>query len=129
MQENLSRRQVLISLGLVILIIVLLLALVDVGEVFQMLLQADWRLLLLATACLILCYGLITFRTRYLLAGQPGYLETLKVDGSGFMLSILIQVPNSAYRVLVMDRTTSVEVPKATSATVVEILQGSILWW
>lgn len=126
MSEDLSRRQILISLGLVILIIVLLFALVDVGVVFQVLLKADWRFLLLGTGCLLLAYGLITLRTRYLLSSQPGYLDTLKVDGSGFMLSILIQIPNSAYRVLVFNRTTSVEIPKATSAMVVEIFQGSI---
>jgi hypothetical protein len=42
-QEDGSRRQLLISAGLVILVIVLLFALVDVGAVVEMLLVADWR--------------------------------------------------------------------------------------
>jgi uncharacterized protein (TIRG00374 family) len=126
MEAHGSRRQILISIGLVILIIVLLLALVDVGMVFSLLLQADWRLLLLGAAFLVLCYALITLRSRYLLANQTGYRETLHVDSSGFMLSVLMQIPSSAYRVLAIDRTTSVEMPQATSAMVVEILLGSI---
>ena len=43
------------------------------------------------------------------------------------MLSILMQIPSSAYRVVVIDRTTSVEMPRATSAMVVEILLESIV--
>ena len=43
------------------------------------------------------------------------------------MLSILMQIPSSAYRVVVIDRTTSVEMPRATSAMVVELLLGSIV--
>ena len=117
MQRNNSPRQLLISAGLVILVIVLLLVLVDVGAVIEMLLLADWRMLLLATAFLIAGFGLTTLRTRYILGNKPGYLDTLKVDGSGMMLGVLIQFPSSAYRVVTMDRTTEVKASEARGSS------------
>ena len=76
MQGNCSRRQLLISAGLVILVIVLLLALVDVGAVVEMQIQANWWMLLLATAFLLLAFGFTTLRTRYVLGNRPGFLDT-----------------------------------------------------
>jgi uncharacterized membrane protein YbhN (UPF0104 family) len=127
MEVDRSRRQLLISVGLVFLLIVLLLALVDIGAVVDMLILADKRMLLLAAFFLLLGYGLITVRTRYLLKNKTGYLETLKVDGSGFMFSILIQLPNSIYRVIALDRTTSVKASQATSMVFLEFLLTFIL--
>ena len=127
MQESGSRRQLLISAGLVILIILLLFAFVDVGAVIEMLLLADWRMLLLATLFLVIGYGLTTLRTRYILGNKPGFLDTLKVDGSGMMLGVLIQFPSSAYRVVTLDRTTSVEASEATSVIVAEYVLSLIM--
>ena len=127
MQRNNSPRQLLISAGLVILVIVLLFALVDVGAVIEMLLLADWRMLLLATAFLIAGFGLTTLRTRYMWGNKPGYLDTLKVDGSGMMLGVLIQFPSSAYRVVTMDRTTEVKASEATSVIVAEYVLSLIM--
>lgn len=127
MQENGSRRQLLISAGLVILVIVLLFALVDVGAVIEMLLLADWRMLLLATVFLVIGYGLTTLRTRYMLGNKPGYLDTLKVDSSGMMLGILIQFTSSAYRVVTLDRTTPAKASEATSVIVAEVVLSLLM--
>jgi uncharacterized membrane protein YbhN (UPF0104 family) len=127
MLANVSFRQFVTTLGMVILILLLLLTLVDVDAIFDMLRYADWRLLLLAIACLLLSYGIFTLRTRYLLSNKAGFLETLHVDNSGFMLSILMQIPNSVYRAIALNRTTPVEMSRASSAVVVEFSQGTIL--
>lgn len=127
MLTNTSFRQFLTTVGMAILIILLLFTLVDFGAVFDMLRYADWGLLLLGVTSLLLSYGFFSLRTRYLLNNEVGLLDTLHIDNSGFMLSILMQIPNSVYRVAALKRTTKVETSQASSAVVVEFFQGSIL--
>ncbi|MFC2026180.1 lysylphosphatidylglycerol synthase transmembrane domain-containing protein, partial [Chloroflexota bacterium] len=124
---NLSRRQVLIGAGLVLLVIILLLALIDIGAVIDMLLLADWRFILLGTFFLLLGYGIVSLRTRYLLENKTGFLETIKVDSSGFMLSILAQIPNSIYRAVAINKTTDTEGSLSTAMVVSEYTMAFIL--
>lgn len=127
MLTNTSFRQFLTTVGMAILVILLLLTLVDIGAVFDTLRYADWRLMLLGIVSLMLSYVIFSLRTRYLLNSEVGLLDTLHIDNSGFMLSILMQVPNSVYRVAALKRTTTVKTSRASSAVVVEFSQGSIL--
>lgn len=127
MQENGSRRQVWITVGLVVLLIVLLVSLVDMGAVFDLLRQADWQWLLLGTGFLLLCYGILAVRWRYVLANQPGLTKTLHILTSGLMFSIVTPIPNSPFRVVVMDRTTPVKATEATSSILIEYVLSFIL--
>jgi uncharacterized protein (TIRG00374 family) len=127
MGESGSRRQILITVGLVALLIFLLLSLVDMGAVFDLLRRADWRLLLAATGFLLLCYGLLAVRWRYVLANQPGLAKTSHILSSGLMFSIITPIPNSPFRVVVMDRTTPVKATAATSSILIEYVLSFIL--
>jgi uncharacterized protein (TIRG00374 family) len=127
MEVNGSRRQLLITIGLAVLLIALLVSLVDIGAVFDLLRQADWRLLLLGTGFLLLCYGLLAVRWRYVLANQPGLTKTLHILTSGLMFSTITPVPNSPFRVVVMDRTTPVRAFEATSSILIEYVLSFIL--
>jgi uncharacterized protein (TIRG00374 family) len=111
----------------VILLIALLLIVVDVGRVIELLLLADWRWMLLGIGFLLLGYGLLSVRMRYLLGGRVGFRDTFRADTSGMMLTILMQLPNSVYRPLVMDRTTDVEMAQATPAVMMEVVFAQIL--
>ena len=127
MNRNGSRRQLWITIGLVILLILLLVSLVDMGAVFDLLRGADWRLLLLGTGFLLLCYGLLAVRWRYVLANRPSLAKTLHVLTSGLMFSIITPVPNSPFRVVVMTRTTPVKTTEATSSILIEYVLSFIL--
>ena len=127
MQNSGSRRQVLLTVGLVVLLIILLISLVDMGAVFDLLRQADWRLLLLGTGFLLICYGLLAVRWRYVLANQPRLTKTLHILTSGLMFSIITPIPNSPFRVVVMDRTTPVKATEATSSILIEYVLSFIL--
>lgn len=121
------RRQLLITIGLVVLLIVLLFTLVDMEAMFDLLRQADWRLLLVGTGFLLLCYGLLAIRWRYVLANQPSLVKTLHILSSGLMFSIITPIPNSPFRVVVMDRTTPVKATEATSSILIEYVLSFIL--
>ena len=127
MQSNTTRRRLIIIVGVVILLVVLLLLVVDVERVIELLLQADWRWMLLGITCLLLSYGLLSVRMRYLLRGQVGFRDTFRADTSGMMLTILMQLPNSIYRPLVMDRTTDVGISQSTPAVMMEVVFAQIL--
>ncbi len=105
MQTNTSRRRTIVIAGVVIILIALLLLVVDVPRVVELLLLADWRWMLLG-------YGLLSIRMRYLLDGRVGFRDTFRADTSGMMLTILVQLPNSVYRPLVMDRTVEMAVAR-----------------
>jgi uncharacterized membrane protein YbhN (UPF0104 family) len=127
MAESGSRRQVLITIGLVALLIFLLLSLVDMGAVFDLLRRADWGLLLAGTGFLLLCYGLLAVRWRYVLANHPGLAKTAHILNSGLMFSIITPIPNSPFRVVVMDRVTPVKATAATSSILIEYVLSFIL--
>ena len=127
MNERSSRRQLLITVGLVVLLIVLLVSLVDMGAVFDLLRQADWRSLMLGTGFLLISYGLLAVRWRYVLANQPRLTKTLHILTSGLMFSIITPIPNSPFRVVVMDRTTPVKATAATSSILIEYVLSFIL--
>ena len=127
MRESSSRKQVLITVGLVVLLIALLISLVDMGAVFDLLRQANWRLLLLGTGLLLICYGLLAIRWRYVLANQAPLTKTLHILTSGLMFSIITPIPNSPFRVVVMDRTTPVKATEATSSILIEYVLSFIL--
>jgi uncharacterized membrane protein YbhN (UPF0104 family) len=122
-----SRRQYLTIAGMVILIVYLLVTLIDIGRVVELIGIAEKDELLLGIGLLIVSYGLISVRWRYLLGNRTGYLHTLKVDTSGYMLSILMQIPNAAYRVVAISKTADVKMSRATSAMVVDFLVGTTL--
>jgi len=127
MQPGSPRRQLLITVGLVILLIIFLFLLVDVGAVIDILRQADWGLLLLGVPFLLLCYLLLLIRWRYLLANAPTLKETAHVLFSGLMVSITTPIPNSPFRVVAISRTTDVKATTATSSIAVEYLDSFIL--
>lgn len=127
MVEQTSRRQTLIIIGLIALIIVLLLTFIDFSAVFDILATADWRLIGAGAVLLILSYVFLTFRWRYLLGNRHSYQDSLSVAGSGYMFGILIQLPTTIYRVLVMERKSMAKVSESTSAIAVEVVLSLIL--
>lgn len=106
--------------------VVLLLKLVDVREFITIMREANWGVILLAVFFLVLSYWLISLRWRYLLSNEPGIIQSFHIVGSGSMLGILMQLPNSPYRVVTVDRSTSLETSEATLSTVVDVLTGHI---
>jgi len=78
-----------------------------------------------------LLLGLIITLPFFLLLGREiawgqtiGYFDTLYVDGSGYMFTILMQFPNSALRVFAINRSTEIEGSVTTSALTIEIMAG-----
>jgi len=118
------RRQIFRSVGLVILIIFLLLLLVDFEAMWEGFLLTDWREYAISVGFLIVAYGLITWRTQFLLKKKLGYFDALYADSSGYMFSILMQLPNSAFRVLALNRSAGIDTSLATSALTVEVITG-----
>ncbi len=125
--ERSSNRQTYIILGLIALIIILLLTLIDFSLVFELLLSADWRLIGAGTVLLILSYVFLTLRWRYLLGNRHTYQDSIHVTGSGYMFGILMQLPTTVYRVLVMERKSMAKVTESSSAIAVEIVLSLIL--
>ena len=113
---------VLIAIGVIVMLVV-----IDFAEVIRLLREADWRLIFLAMFFLVLSYVLISIRWRYLLRNENGFMQTFHIAGGGFMLGILMQLPNSAYRIVAADQSTSVETSDITSSTVVDVSYWSRL--
>jgi uncharacterized membrane protein YbhN (UPF0104 family) len=118
------RQHIFRTIGLIILIILLLLLLVDFEAVWEGLQLTDWREYTISVGFLIVAYGLITWRTRFLLEKKLGYFNALYADSSGYMFSILMQLPNAAFRVLALNRSAGIDTSLATSALTIEVITG-----
>jgi len=127
MAERSSNRQTYIIIGLIVLITILLLVLIDFSAVFELLSTADWRLIGVGTVLLILSYVFLTVRWRYLLGSRHTYRDSLNVTSSGYMFGILMQLPTTVYRVLVMERKSMAKVTESSSAIAVEVILSLIL--
>lgn len=127
MQFISPRRQILRYIGLTILVILLLFLLVDFEVLVENLLLTDWREYFISVVFLVAAYALITVRTQFLLQRKIQYKDALYVDASGYMFSILMQLPNSAYRALAMTRSVGVDGALTTSALTVEVMVGLLV--
>ena len=127
MEERSSNRQTYIIIGLIALIILLLLTLIDIGGVIDILLSADWRIMAAAAVFLVLGYLLLNLRWRYLLGNQNEFRDTLNVTSSGYMFAVVMQLPTTVYRVLVMERKGMAKVTETSSAVAVEVILGFIM--
>lgn len=127
MTERSSTRQTYIIVGLIALVILLLLVLIDFGAVFDFLATANWGLLGVSAVLLILGYVFLTLRWRYLFGNRHSYREMLDVTGSAYMFGILIQLPTTVYRILVMERKSLAKVTESSSAVAVEVVLSLIL--
>lgn len=124
MQLISPRRQIFRAIGLVILIILLLFLLVDFEAMWEDWQTIDWREYFLSAGFLLIAYALLTLRTRFLLQKELGYFDALYADSSGYMFSIIMQLPNAAFRALAFNRSAGIDATLATSALTVEILTG-----
>ena len=127
MQFISPRRQILRYIGLTVLVILLIFLLVDLKALIKNLYLTDWREYFVSVVFLVAAYALITLRTQYLLQRKIRYSDALYVDASGFMFSILMQLPNSAYRALAMNRSIGVDGALTTSALTVEVMVGLLV--
>lgn len=118
------RSRILRTAGLIFLIIVLLFLLVDVPAAIAAARQSDWSEWAIGTVFLLVTYALIPLRTRYLVGHGTSYRDTLYADSSGFMFSILLQIPNSAIRALALNRSADVDASRVTSAMTLEVMTG-----
>jgi len=110
-----ARRQILRSLGLVILIILLIALFVDFDALMEVIRSTDWVEYGLAVGFLLIAYAIYTLRTRYLLQNRVGYLDALAIDGGGFMFGVLFSIPTDVFRVVAMNRSDKVD-PSVTGS-------------
>jgi uncharacterized protein (TIRG00374 family) len=127
MADRKSRRAYWITAGIITVILILFFLLLDPGEIWNELRQADWRILLLAWVFLVAGLGLLSLRWRYLLRGAPSYPQVLKSDGMSFLTTSLTPVPAPALRVVTLSRIAPVSATLATSGMVVDRLLEQIM--
>ena len=127
MEERSSNRQTYIIIGLIVLIIIILLTLIDFSAVFELLSTADWRLIGVGTVLLVLSYVFLTVRWRFILRSRHSYRDLLNVTSSGYMFAIILQLPTTVYRLLVMERKSMAKVTDTSSALAVEVILSLLL--
>jgi uncharacterized membrane protein YbhN (UPF0104 family) len=124
---SLSKRQQLVILAAVAILVLLLLSLVDWRTLRILLQRTDWNRLLLATPFLLASYLLLVTGWRYLLPVQPPWWRTFSVTSVSFALSCLTPLPDSALRIITTEQGTTASVTQVTAALVMERLLAIIM--
>lgn len=112
------------SVALIILIITLVLLLVDIPAAIEAARASDWSEWAIGLIFLLAAYTMLPLRTRFLVGRDVSYKEALYADASGFMFSILMQLPNAPFRALALNRSADVDASRATSALTLEVITG-----
>jgi len=125
MQLISPRRQILRSIGFVVLIIVLIVLMVDFDAMWEAVLLTDWGEYFLGVCFLLVMYSLYSLRSRFLLQQKFSYFDTMSMDVTGLMFAVLMQIPKDAFRVLAWNRTDKVDASLTASALTI----GGITSW
>ena len=126
MKTGISRRQMKFIAGGVLLLGILFL-LIDPGEIIAHLKHIDWTDMVTASIVLVFGYLFLTIRVRYILFNQTGWWDTFYANSIGFLVHIAMFVPAMVGRTVTVGWITSVTVPQAYSALVVERLLDMIM--
>jgi len=125
MQLISPRRQILRSIGFIVLIILLIFLLVDSEALWEAIQLTDWREYFLGVGFLLVMYVLYTVRSRFLLQQKLSYFDAFSIDSGGLMFAVLMQIPKDAFRVLAWNRTEEVDASLTASALTI----GGITSW
>jgi uncharacterized membrane protein YbhN (UPF0104 family) len=110
--------------GLIILIVALVLLLVDIPTAIEAARNSDWSEWAIGALFLLIAYALLPLRTSFLTGRETSYKQAMYADASGFMFSILMQLPNAPFRAFALNRSAEVDGARATSALTLEIMTG-----
>ena len=120
-QPNNTRRNLIVLTAVVLLIIAAFILLIDWNEVFRILENVNYWLLLAASAALIIGLFFFALRWRVLMENTPKIGLTFHASNIGFAGNILIPFRGGeALRIFVMGRSGQVSYTTATASFVVE---------
>ena len=122
-----SHRNLWFTILIVAVILLILFYFVDVESVLEILMQTDWRVMLVGAVILVVGFLINTTLYRYVLAKKPSFMETFHSDGIGYMVTMLSPIPGPALRIVALSRTSSVTASRATSSMVVYVIFGMIM--
>jgi uncharacterized protein (TIRG00374 family) len=111
-----TRRRTWITILVIAGIVIVFLLLVDVGAVIDELRNADWALLGLATAMLLIGYYIQTLRWRHLLRNTPSITYTFHTMNIGTFTNLVTFIPTLPIRSFFMGDRQDVSIPQATSS-------------
>jgi len=120
-----SHRKWIIIGGAILLIV--LLVFVDLNDLVTLFRAINWLELLGAAGVLLIGCLLLTVRLRYLLFNQPGWWETFYANSIGYMLHITLFAPAMIARAVTTGWITSVSLPQASSAILIERLLEQVM--
>ena len=116
MKTNNTRRRTWISILVITAIVVVFLLLVDVETVISELRNADWVLLGLATALLLIGYYIQTLRWRQLLRNVPSITYTFHTMNIGTFTNLTTFIPTLPVRSFFMGEREDVFTSQATAS-------------
>lgn len=127
MEGKPKRSRFWLTILIVAVILIILFYFIDLEEVFFILGQTDWRIMLVGAAVLLVGMLINSALYRYILANRPGYREVFHSDGIGYMVTLLSPIPGPAMRVVTTSLTTPVTASRATSGMFIYIIFSMIM--
>lgn len=127
MRAFILRHKTWLIVGSALLLLVFFLRLVEVNAFINLLKAMNWRYLAIATLVLLVGSLLLTLRLRYILFNKTGWWETFYANSIGYMLHIALFAPAMISRVAITGWVTSVSLPQASSAVLLERLLEQVM--
>lgn len=127
MQAGVSRKQVWFIVGGVVLFLIILILLVNPRQLLAHLRNIGWTDIVLSTVFFVIGCLFLTVRLRYILFNKSGWWNTFYANSIGYLVHIAMFIPAMVGRTVTVGWITSVTVPQAYSALVVERLLDMIM--
>ena len=122
MEPKQKRRRPWITVLVIAGIVVVFLLLVDVGAVIDELRNADWVLIGMATALLLVGYLIQTLRWRRLLSNIPPISYTFHTMNVSTFTNLISFIPTTPIRIFFMGEREDISIPRATSSLTIAIV-------
>ena len=127
MKTGISRKRMWRIGGGVVLLLVIFFLLTDPGEIIAHLRDIEWADIVLSVIFFVIGCLFLTVRLRYILFNKSRWWDTFYANSIGYLIHIAMFVPAMIGRTVTVGWITSVTVPQAYSALVVERLLDMIM--
>ena len=122
MLAGISRKQIWLIVGGVVVLLVILIMLVDLQEIVSLLRDINWIQLAAAAIFLMLGHLFVLFRLRYILLDRAGWWETFYGNSIGYLVHIAMFIPALVGRAVCVGWITPIPVAQVSSALLIERL-------
>jgi uncharacterized protein (TIRG00374 family) len=127
MQKKGSRKWVWVTIAIIAVVFIIFALVVDIDTLLEIFQQLHLGLFSIGVVFLLMGVMLITIRRRFLLRNEPGFTPTFHSNSVGYMLKLLLPIPQAVTRLIILSLVSSISIYQSAPLMVIERFLETIM--